>query len=286
MAEYKKNHYIPKVILKHWASKGSKYDGVHVYEIESQSNSFSTANGGSGFSFAIVNDLYVPIIDGERVVSAEKWLSGLEAEIGKTLPQITVGGDIRYDSLSSAAKFIMALLSLEFRSEYLLKKFKETIDSDSKIQEFVGKKNGRTTNQIVVENIVNSVDEHFRRLTPIQMTIFQTTSSEFIISDRPVLDESYVGQRIVVLTPQIAVAITQGSQPYEYKYVTAKDELVHSINEFIAINARSWIAAKTESTLKRYQPLIGSDRWTKARDTEKIVTQPFELLSAGWEFKK
>ena len=285
MTEYKKNHYIPKVILKHWITKGLKYDGVHVYDIEKQAFSFSSANGSSGFSFAIVNNLYVPILEGERVVSAEKWLSGLEAEIGKTLPQIVTGGDIRYDSLLSATKFIMGLLSLEFRSEYLLKKFKEAIDADSKIQEFVGKKDGRTTDQIVVENIVNSVDEHFRRLSPIQIIVFQTTTSEFVLSDRPVLDESYVGQRIIVLTPQIAISITQGHQQFEYKYVTAQDDLVHSINEFITVNARSWIAAKSDVSLKKYQPLIGSERWIKAKDSEKIEVHPFELLSAGWEFK-
>lgn len=286
MAEYKKNHYIPRVILKNWVTTGPQYEGVHVFEIDANKFSFSASKGSSGFSFAIVNDLYVPILEGGRVVSAEKWLSGLEGTIGSVLPMVLAGGDIQYASPSTALKFVMGLLSLEFRAEYILDRFKETLEKDLDVRSFLGLHSDRTVHQIIVENIVNSVDEYARRLLPVRMTILQTNTSEFIVTDRPVVDEQYVGQRIIVVAPSIAIALEQGAPPFSYQYSPVKDDLVHSINIALATNARSWIAGTSEEIVKKYSAIVGSDVWTKSKSSEKVHTVPFKQLSQGWEFKK
>lgn len=286
MAEYKKNHYIPKVILKNWVVAGPTYEGVHVFEIDSKKFSFSASKGSSGFSFAIVNDLYVPILEGERIVDAEKWLSGLEGSIGKTLPMLLAGTDVRYDSQLEAVKFVMGLLSLQYRSEYALNRFRETVAIDPDAQKFLGLHSNRTVDQIVVENIVNSVDEFLREMAPVKMRIFQPTSGEFIITDRPVIDEDYVGERIVVVAPKTAIALSKGTQPFAYQYIPINEEFTQQINDLIATQARSWIASGSEALVKKYSAVVGSEKWTKMRDSEKVRLLSFKQLSQGWEFQK
>ncbi|MGE3682323.1 MAG: DUF4238 domain-containing protein [Bdellovibrionales bacterium] len=286
MPEYKKNHYIPKVLLKNWVVSGATYEGVHVFEIEPKKFSFSASRGGSGFSFAIINDLYVPILEGERIVDAEKWLSGLEGSIGKILPMLLASTDIRYESHLEAVKFVMGLLSLQYRSEYILSRVRETVATDPDAQQFLGLHSGRTVDQIVVENIVNSVDEFLREMAPVKMRIFQPTSGEFIVSDRPVLDEDYVGERIVVVAPKVAIALSKGTQPFEYQYVPINEDFTHQINDLVATQARSWIAGSSEMLVQKYSAVVESEKWLKMKNSEKVHMRPFKQLSQGWEFQK
>ena len=171
MAEYKKNHYIPKVVLKNWVTKGPSYEGIFVYEIETKKNMFSAAKGSSGFSFAIANDLYVPVLKGKRIVDAEKWLSGLEDALGAILPIVISGNDIKYEKQMVAVKFLMGLLSLQYRSEYVLSKFREAVEKDAEVQTFLNVHSNRTVDQVIVENIVNSVEETMKSITPTKMRI-------------------------------------------------------------------------------------------------------------------
>lgn|GEM_PF-2664139 len=286
MAEYKKNHYMPKVILKNWVVPGASYEGVHVYEIDQKKFSFSASKGGSGFSFAIVNDLYVPILEGERVVDAEKWLSGLESAIGSVLPTILSGGEIKYSDHMMAVKFVMGLLSLQYRSEYVLSRFREAVEKDPEVQAFLGLHSDRTVDQVVVENIVNSVDDFFRQLLPVKMRIFQPTSGEFIVTDRPVIPEDYVGERIIVVAPKVAIALSKGPPPFGFQYVPIDQGFVETINDILATQARSWIAGSSDEIVKKYTAVVGNEKWTKMKDSEKVETLPFKQLSQGWEFKK
>lgn len=286
MAEYKKNHYIPKVILKNWVTQGPTYDGINAFDIETKKIIFSAAKGSSGFSFAIANDLYVPILDGERIVDAEKWLSGLEGAIGAILPNIISGKDIQYPNHMDAVKFLMGLLSLQYRSEYDLSKFRDAVAGDAEVQKFLGLHLDRTVDQVVVENIVNSVGETMRSITPTKMRIFQPSSGEFIITDRPVIPENYVGERIIVVAPKVAIALSKGVPPFGYQYVPIDESMVETINDLLATQARSWIAGGSQTIVQKYAAVVGSEKWTKMRDSEKVHMIPFEQLSQGWEFKK
>lgn len=286
VTEYKKNHYIPRVILKNWITSGQYYNGIHVFEINSKQFSFSEAKGRGGFSFAMINNLYVPIIEGERVVNGEKWLSGLESAIGKILPIILMGNEIKYPDNLTAVKFIMGLLSLEYRSEYLLSLFRSLVANDIDVQTFLGFHSNRTIDQIVVENLVNSVDDFFRQIIPVKMRILQPASGEFIVTDRPVIPEIYVNERIIVVSPKTAIALSKGTIPFGYQYVPISEEFTNQINELLASRARSWIAGTSKIIVEKYSKIVGSDKWLELKNNEKVQMLPFKEISQGWEFKK
>jgi hypothetical protein len=82
VAELKKNHFIPKSVLKYWVDPKTPHRGVHVYDIVKKRIYVSTGTGSTPFSFAIGRDLYVHAATGTRAVGLEKWFSGLESSLG------------------------------------------------------------------------------------------------------------------------------------------------------------------------------------------------------------
>ena len=247
---------------------------------------FSAAKGSSGFSFAIANDLYVPVLKGKRIVDAEKWLSGLEDALGAILPIVISGNDIKYEKQMVAVKFLMGLLSLQYRSEYVLSKFREAVEKDAEVQTFLNVHSNRTVDQVIVENIVNSVEETMKSITPTKMRILQPRSGEFIITDHPVIPEDYVGERIIVVAPKVAIALSKGLPSFGYQYVPIDESLVGRINDLLATQARSWIAGSSKAIVQKYAAVVGTEKWNKMKNSEKVHTIPFKQLLQGWEFKQ
>src|SRR5262252_7030740 len=73
MAEYKKNHSVPRFMLEYWVDPSTPHRGIHVHEIATRRTYVSTEQSKKPFSFAITTDLYIHTTNGSRAVGLERW---------------------------------------------------------------------------------------------------------------------------------------------------------------------------------------------------------------------
>jgi hypothetical protein len=131
MAEYKKNHSVPRFMLEYWVDPSTPHKGIHVYEIATRRTYVSTGQSKKPFSFAITTDLYIHTTNGSRAVGLERWFSGLESSLAVFVRQAHMRESISYTSVQECTKVLMAILGLECRSRYNIGLMQATLESDS-----------------------------------------------------------------------------------------------------------------------------------------------------------
>jgi hypothetical protein len=248
-------------------------------------------SGQIPFRFATMEDLYVPIICGSRRLNAEKWLGGLEASLGKMLKnliEISQNNNfpLSFSDSSDMEKSIMGIFSLKFRSRYEIGFLLEQFKGNNYLKEYVGIDKNRNEVQAIIENIVNQVTQSFKESFPHQIRILITPhETSFILSDRPVLDKSILGETITPLTPNIAIAISKGEmQPMSYEVKHIDSNLVDSINKIVALQSRDWVLSNHKDILSKYMEIIGSAEWEQNKQSERMDTKDFQPTDSRYEF--
>lgn len=286
MAELKKNHYIPRFILNYWKIEGDKYPGAHTYEISKDRKVFSSAKGRSAYSFATVNDLYVPFIGSGRNTNMEKWFSGLESPLASFVRQVHSKVDpIQFKSHNDLTKFQMGIEGLNYRSRYMIERIKEVVESSPEIKSYISANPERSTDQVTLENIVHLVTEMALRFTPMELKIIVSEREKsFITCDRPSFIQESFDHRFVVLTNKVMLAYKKSTVGFQYRYEAAKDGFIDEMNSQIAYEARDWIVADSEELLEKYIRVVKSDEWKKRASSDKIEFIPIERLTSGYSF--
>lgn len=87
MSEFRRNHFVPRFILKNWVTQGHRYEGVYCFDIEEDRSYFASARGKSGLGFAAADDLYIPVVNGDRSTALEKWFSSFEGPLSHVTRQ-------------------------------------------------------------------------------------------------------------------------------------------------------------------------------------------------------
>jgi hypothetical protein len=130
MAEYKRNHSIPRFMLEYWVDPSTTHKGIHVHEVATQRTYVSTGQGRKPFSFAITTDLYVlHATNGSRAVNLERWFSGLEDALAVFVRRVHAREPI-YMSGQECMKVLMAVLGLECRSPYNMRHIQAALESN------------------------------------------------------------------------------------------------------------------------------------------------------------
>jgi len=282
MPELRRNHYVPQFMLKHWATQGPKYLGVHCYSIRESRTTFENAKGSGAFSFASGNDLYVPEIEGERATAMEKWFSGLEDTLAVLVKQARAKTDqIRLRKAIDSTKISMALAGLECRSRYDICLMEEAITKTPALREVISNNPERGVRRLVLENIINGVTERAGRLGPIELS-FLHTKRRFICSDRPFFNSPDISHRFVILTDTCMVAYAPSESQFRYQHVDATDGFVDEVNKQIAMNARDWLIASDLKQLDQYISVVQSDDWKSRRASDKVELMDIQALTSGW----
>ncbi|MVM39465.1 DUF4238 domain-containing protein [Spirosoma sp. HMF3257] len=285
--EYKKNHTIPRVILKEWVSKKDGLEGVFVYEIDKKKEYFSSAKGGRGFSFAITNFLYVPDIDGKKHPNLEKWKSGLESVLSKFIRSIKsqqVKGLVKDNA--ELALILMSIISLDATSKYDIELGYKFLIDNPEYKKLISGEPEREIKILLLENAVNSVNEEISNYEAIEFTVLTAgEDSEFIYCDRPLISKPFDETSFIVLTKNTLLAFknVKGTSTIEYK--ECRPDMVDNVNQLMVERSREWIIASKQAILDKYKAIIGSDRWIRSVKEDRIVYTPIKNLKHGNYFK-
>jgi len=282
---HRKNHYIPKFMLKYWLVEQDGFRGVHVYRVADGTSSFDRVgrNARNPFSFAIVEDLYVPIIEGQRAIAMEKgWFNGLEHAMAEVIRQAHDGEPIALTKHDVMSRLKMGLLALHMRPRAIIELVSDVVDADPRLRAAISANPERSTHRIVLENLIHMVTE-LTNLHPFVDYIFLLGEpGTFIIGDRPCFSTGELG-RFAVLTDRVAVQFSPSRTHCDrYKYVDAPDGMVDLINERMALQARDWLVAGSSDTLVRYSSVIKTDEWHEEWEATKPEFVRPGTLSCGW----
>lgn len=282
MSIYKQNHSVPKFMLEYWIDKSTVHKGVHVYEVKSQRSYVSTGQGKKPFSFAITNDLYVHSVNGIRAVGLEKWFSDQEGPLANLVRQVHNRQPIAECSDKSFTKIIMAIIGLECRSSYNIRKIQELIEKNNFIRTKITASPTRSPEQLVLENIVHWVTDQLATVIPTEMLFFFAPEDHsWIIGDRPYFNHSDIEYRFVVLTKKVLLGYRR-SNDFIYQYIDAEKDFIEMVNQQITLNAREWLVAANPGQLNNYLGLFQSDNWKGGVDSERITWIPVHNLTSGW----
>ncbi|AJR14788.1 DUF4238 domain-containing protein [Leptospira interrogans] len=289
---YKLNHYIPRSLLKNWGSEGitnnQKYNGVWCYLIQEDRIFYSESKGKKAFSFAIVEDLYVPVIEGLRHIHFEgKWLSGLENAFANFTNQLNVDNpELRFNNLNEMTKFLMGFYSFKYRSKYdfeqVTKYLEENQDDLKKIS------NSKNIHVAVLENIIHATTEMYLRNLGSELIIAKFLTNNVIIGDRPFIYSSKgKGISWLPINPSTIISINKWKDnnhphfPLAYKVVSGDNSFVQSFNQIIAQSASYWIVSHDLETLKKNIPYCIGNSNKKG----SIIFEPIQTLPYGWSIE-
>ncbi len=283
MPELRRNHYLPKSMLKHWATPGPKYPGVYCYDIRESRQFFANANGGAAFAFAISNDLYVPVINGERAPEMEKWFSSQEDALAGLVKQAhTKKEQITIKKRADTGRIVQALVGLECRSRYDVQRLREALRQEPSLRAVISNNPERDEQRLVLENIINLITERALLLDPIEIT-FLHTKKRFICSDRPFCNDPQLDYCFVVLTNTCVAAYTKSrTGEFMYQHKDAHDGLVDEVNKLVALNARDWLIADSQVQLDQYVTVIHSEEWRRQCASEKLEVVLPRALTSSW----
>jgi len=279
---YKLNHSVPQFMLEYWVDRSTPHKGVHVYEVKSQRSYVSAGQGKKPFSFAITKDLYVHTSKGIRAVGLEKWFSDQESSLASLVRQVHNKKPIKECASYDFNKIIMAIIGLECRSSYNIRKVQEAIEKDNFIRTIVTANPKRPAEQLVLENIVHQVSDQVASLVPTEMYFFFAPENRsWVICDRPYFKYSDIEYRFVVLTNKVLLGYRPWND-FEYIYRDVKNDFLEMMNKQITLNAREWLVATTSEELNKYVGLFQSEEWKQGVCSERVTWSPVHNLTSGW----
>ncbi len=273
--EKKNNHYIPKCLLKRWTTNNGKYNGVNVLDLHSRTIDFSSSDGKKAFSFASIDNLYVLSKENNRLINLENWFDGLENSLSIFIDKVTRKDSDLFKNLGHINKLMMGLVSFEFRSRYFFKKGIEFIDSNPDIKAGF---NGKSSFQIILENVVNATTDNTNLLFPVEFTIWES-EIPLLICDRPLMFKIVDDNSFLPLTPNLILSFIKTSNEPTISYQKADKKFVISFNKMIVENARDWIV----STDRKFLEDINSDLDNKVNN-DTVTFEKLKTLIKGYEY--
>tara|TARA_R110001583_G_scaffold1342_3_gene11037 strand:+ start:406 stop:1251 length:846 start_codon:yes stop_codon:yes gene_type:complete len=281
MPEKKNNHYIPKLILKHWVTKNSENrDGVYVLDAVKGKSYFSSSKGKRGFSFAIGNDLYVPKIEDKRRVELEDWFGGLETTLAQVISKLSLDETKPlFQSYDEMVKFVLALFSFKHRTKYVIDKHKKYLTENPDKLKLISGRTDDNEELILLENIVNATTHDAINLSNFEMRVMKSKGKSLIMGDMPFLENVVDGFNFLPLTNKIFIGFRSIREKSFYTILESGDDLVESLNFAIASNSKYWIVADNISQIRKYEKELEDNL-----DKEPIYT-PITFPIRGSTFK-
>lgn len=270
MPNKQNNHYIPKLILKHWVTTNSENrKGVHVFDTKKDKKYFSSSEGKKGFSFAIGTDLYVPRIDKKRRVELEDWFGGLESTLDKAIRKLNSDKEEPlFTSQYEMTKFVLAILSFKHRTKYVIEKHRKYLDENPDKIELISGRADDNKELILLENIVNATTHDSIKLSNFELIVMKSKGDSLIIGDMPFLEEMIDGFNFLPLTNKVFIAFRTTNEKSFYKEQECDNKIIDSLNYAIASNSKYWIVADNSTQIERYEEELKNNL-----DKEPVYTQ-------------
>ena len=253
MAAKKNNHFIPRFMLNAWARTNDLGRfGVDYYDIERSKYLFSEGTGKKAYSFAIVNDGYVPVIGDQRRTNLEDWFSGLEGTLANAIRKFMLN-DINYlGDKETYTKFMLAVLSFKFRTQAFVKYCEAFLKSNPDIRQFHDPE--KPIGLIVLENVVNATCEALAQYGHCDFQIITAREDKFITGDMPFVENAMDGWDWLILSNKMMLMIRGNNLNHpRIDFLPVTDVLVNLVNQQNAWQARYWIVGDSASQLAKYK---------------------------------
>lgn len=280
----RRNHTVPKALLKRWLVEKDGKQGHWVLDCDSGSVSFKS---GKEAEFAIRDYCYVPIRSAASGVryrdeSVEDWFSIGESALAKITDLIVTGGGKA--KRRDFEKLLTASILLGYRSAYEYALVDQTIRSaDPELSEA---ESGRMT-----------VD-HFRSLYATKLdqfrewnfSLFHKFSSPLMICDRPLFDATlHTSDTQLVLIPLTPDLLLVGNpkRPGEVPLngvacYPATETLGEMANHFTIQRARQFVVGQPDQLLSISFESFSGGKFLerKAQDSIVFTTNGIQILRA------
>ena len=258
MAEYKRNHTIPEFMIRFWASMPSAdywatrsgvppYEGVWSYEIAKKTEAFV----GGDFKFAVRNDVYVPKLDAERATGVERWLGDLENALASLVRKIHERNErLEIKSHGDAVRALMAMFSLECRSEYNVAAIVAALEANPSLVEVVGGEPGQSLKQVALQNLIHTVTERASSYGRLLLRFWFAKGGGVLLSDRPTFSSQEL-PTFIALTNRVIVSVEHGpaDSAFKYEYRDLEADFLHTLNGQIALQARAWLVHRSRNRI-------------------------------------
>jgi len=281
MPEKKKNHYLPKMLLKHWVSHDGKRKGIYTMDSERGKVYFSEIKGTGGYNFASKDNLYIPNIDGSRRLELENWLTGLESTLDRIVIKLqSVKSDGLFSSFEEMNKFLLSIVSLQHRTRYVIEQNLNYLNENKNSRKLLHESKGKEDKQLILENIVNASTATAAKFRQFELLVCKSKDKSLIFGDMPYLSDIVDGFSFVPLTNKLFVSIRAITENSFYKFVDVENDVVESLNYAIASNSVNWIVADNLVQLEELEEVFNSNIKVKSKYVKN------ELNVYGSTFKR
>jgi hypothetical protein len=280
---HKRNHYIPKCILQFWKSEIETKSVVNYYDCREKVKSTSLTTGRKAYKFAIIEDLYVPFVNGDRNVFMEsELLHSLEDKLIYIARHFHYHqGDLPLKTEEEIYQIEMAFISMSLRSRYNICQFIEYVNIHPDLKEELSINIDDDSKKIILEMIINQIHDLTLKYHPIEIIVYYFSDGGLIYCDRPniIID----GFQCLGLTNKVFLMYRKGDS-FRFKYVTGSNNHKFFFNYGLALNSRDWIISEKEELLNQSIEIINSKRWDESVKSDKIIHEKYQFIQEGWQF--
>lgn len=263
----RRNHEVPKGLLKSWVGRDGSKDGIHFVDLSTGTLCFEVDREAR---FAITDYIYVPERrNGERDDALEDWFSIDENGLAVFSQQAAAGtlGSFTNEKLINQA--IRACIALGNRSAYsMFMAISATATADSSPHEFA------------VANILRSCSQKFRAFSAWDFRVLYDLPVPLLISERPFLDFTPRGQDMVMMAigPRAIILGTPSDDPRRGQMslgvcpASPEHSRMAIMHNFATKEmARKWVVASSRSELEAILPQLTPAKVLERRKTDRVI---------------
>jgi hypothetical protein len=264
----RRNHEVPKGLLKNWIDRTQNKTGHHYFDIDKQAQKFEEGNKAK---FAITDYLYVPFdAKGERDDTLENWFSIDENGLA-IFSSAFQNGDI--NSIKNNQLYInqaiRSCIALGYRSAFHFYKTSETISRNDQIA-------ANAMHHEMVQNAWRVYELKFKQFRNWDFMVLYNLPIDLLINERPFHDWTLKGDGFECVSMPIAPsALLIGTAPpdksresltFSCRASADKRDFCERHNHFVIETARQWVVSKTPEQM---QMICGELTRSKVEERKK-----------------
>ncbi len=263
----RRNHEVPKGLLKNWLGRAGSEEGLHHIVLSSGDIRFEK---GREAKFAITEHIYVPErVNGERDDWLENWFSIDENGLAAFSQSAAAGTLASFTNEKLINQAIRACIALGHRSAYGMFMTMSAMEAV----------NG-SLHETAVANVLHSIGQKFRVFSTWQFMVLYDLPVPLLISERPFLDFTSRGQNMVAmpLGPRSLMLGTPNDNPSVSKIqlrvgpAAPEHHRIAKMHNHASVEmARQWIVAESRAELDAVHSELTTEKVLSRRRTDRVI---------------
>ena len=272
----RRNHTVPKALLKRWLTEADGKLGHWVLDCKSGDIDFRL---GSEASFAIRDFVYVPIRSHNgaapyRDETVEDWFSLGENDLALVTDWILKKEPIEHRT-KAVGRLLQAVIALGFRSAYEYDTMARAVKSTNQML------SNEEVARLVVDSFKKTYTGKLRQFANWDYAIVEAPEEPLLVCDRPMFDMTVSNSQeellVVPLTPFLMLTATAPSDrartgPSWTQGAVASANIVSLANHLSVERARQFVVGALDQ-LKKIQPRFLHGAFESRKATDGLVIQ-------------